>query len=387
MLFFVLLLVPFSFSTGAFVFAGLLEPMAAELGVSVGTVGWLQSAFAISSAICGPLLAYATRKVSRKTMLLATLIILFLLNGLSAIAADYQNLFFLRLLAGGLGALAIPLATTFAANLAAPEKRAGAIALIYSGVAFAMVIGVPLGTLIGSQFGWQSSFLFASVIGLITTLLVVIFVPNISPPVTPRSSASVFDWTILGYLLVSFIAFASMFATVGFIAPIISAITGFSGSGIAMVQIYAGLSCLIGLPIGAKIAARKPGAGLPLLFASIFLSHLALVLALSNGWVGTFGLAVLLVSIALGPSAMFASAPVVQTRLAEFAGPSATLIFALNGSMVYLGQGLGVAAGAIGLSISGLMSAPFAGTMIAIVGLFLSLWLISARSTEPEKTS
>ncbi|MDJ0933484.1 MFS transporter [Breoghania sp.] len=148
-----LLFCPFAFTTGAFVFSGVLGPMADVLGVTVAAVATLQSVFAIACALCGPLLAHFTRGLPPRTLLLGVLVLLTLLNGASALAPDFNSLFVLRLLAGGIGALAFPLATTLAATGLAAVERAKAVSTVYAGIPMALIVGMPRGSVTGNAFG------------------------------------------------------------------------------------------------------------------------------------------------------------------------------------------------------------------------------------------
>ena len=369
---FSLLLVPFAFTMGGFAFSGLLDPMARDLGVSVAQVGTLQSAFALTCAVSGPLLARITARLPRKRLLLATLVVLTALNLASAFAPGFGELMVLRVMLGLFGALALPLAIAIATILALPEKRAKAIATVYSGVAIAMMLGVPMGSLAGATFGWEYSFALTAAVCALTLLLVWQNVPAVehdaSGPQGGRLPASSF-----AHLGVTFLAFGSMFALVGYLGPVITALTGFNGQGIAAYQMLSGVGCLAGLVVGARLASAKGMSVLALLFAGIFASLIVVGLPLVFEISGPWGMLFMFLSVAIGPVALFATAPVVQTRLAEAAGPSATFAFALNGSMVYLGQGTGIAIGAAAIGVSGLAGAPMAGAALGIVGMVMVL--------------
>ena len=374
---FTLLTVPFAFTLGAFVFTGLLGPMSEALGVSLATAGTLQAAFAISCALAGPILATLTRKAERKPLLLITLALLVMLNAASAMPPDFRSLLVLRILVGGAGSLALPLAVAIAAALSTPEKRAGSIATVYSGVSVAFMTGIPLGSLIGTALGWQSSFALASVFSLASFLLVWRNVPDV-PPMPVPASGDRLGGRVLAYLLITLMAFMSMFAMVGFIGPVITATTGFGGAGIAAIQVLIGLSGIVGLRIGARVAISGTRIGLPLIFLCIAAALGILAHPLSAGTAAGYGLAMMLLSAAVAPGAQFSTAPIVQTRLAEVAGPAATLAFALNGSMVYLGQGLGVSIGAVALRNGGLWATAATGACLALVGAVLALWIATS---------
>lgn len=369
---FTLMTVPFVFTLGGFVFVGLLDPMAASLDVTIAAAATLQAGYAFACAICGPLLAHVTRNWRKKPLLLATLAFLAVVNGWSAIAPDYATLMGTRILVGGLGALALPLAVAIGVSMAPAEKRAKTIAAIYAGVVLALMIGIPAGSVIGGLLDWRASFWMTSALCVVSLALVARNVPNLAAPVIEQGSRSL-PAQSFGYLLVTLLAFTAMFSMVGFIGPVISALTGFGSFGIAGLQVLIGLAGFVGLRVGAGFAERPAQNGLPLLFGGIALGLVVLIYPLSADTSSIYGLIAMMVSILIAPSAQFGTAPIVQARLAQAAGPAATFALAMNGSMVYLGQGLGITIGAFSIAQWGLVAAPAAGACIALVGLGLSI--------------
>ncbi|MGR3321718.1 MAG: MFS transporter [Pseudooceanicola sp.] len=377
--YFTLLSVPFVFTLGGFVFAGLLAPMAADLGVPVAAAGLLQAAYALACALAGPVLARITRGWRRRPLLLGTLGVMLVLNAASALAPGFGTLLGARAMIGGFGALALPLATAIAVALVAPAERPRAIARVYAGVAFALMLGMPLGSLVGEAFGWRASFWLATAACAVSLLLCLRNLPDL-PALPQGAGGGRLGASAFGHLGVTLLAFTAMFALVGFIGPVITGLTGLGGTGIAAFQVAIGLSSLAGLKLGARIAARPGAPALPLFFAGIAIAMLVLVHPLAAGMTGGYGAAMMALSVALAPLCLFGTAPVVQSRLAASAGPAVTFAFALNGSMVYLGQGLGVALGAAAISAGGLSAAPMAGGLMAIAGIALGAALTGPRT-------
>jgi DHA1 family inner membrane transport protein len=381
MMLFALMLCPFCFTMGAFVFSGLLDPMARDLGVSVSTVATLQSAFAIACALCGPLLAKFTSSLNRKHLLLSTLLVLTVSNLASAFALDYRTLFWLRALSGGLGALAFPLAVTLATQANTPELRARAVAAVYAGVPFSLIFGVPAGSLVGAEFGWAASFALTAAVCAFALGFVWVKVPGLGE--VAQVSASTSPASISGeakvYLLITFLTLTSMFCLVGLIGPTITTLTGFDGRGIAAMQLLAGVSGLIGLRFGARLESGRSPYSLTLLFGVMVASLGILVGPLYSGLAGSAGLGLMALSILLGPLAQFAIAAIVQTRLAVSAGSAATLVLSINSSMIYLGQGLGIAVGAYALDIAGRGAPPLSGTLLAALGIAVAVVLERSR--------
>lgn len=369
-----LLFCPFAFTTGAFVFSGVLQPMAAALGVSVAAVATLQSTFAIACALCGPVLAHLTRALPPRALLLGILVLLTVLNGASALVTEFRTLFALRLLVGGVGSLAFPLATALAASGAAPETRPKAISTVYAGIPAALIVGIPLGSVTGNAFGWPASFISTAAICALAVVLVWSFVPASGrlgqggEPSAPRFAKGIF-----AHLGVTLIASTTLFSVAGLIGPIIRATTGFTGPGIAAMQFLVGLSGLVGVRLGAGMSARGGRYALVLPFAMLAISLGILVSPLTGGVVSALTLVAMVVSIGTGPSAQSVTGTLVQARLAELAGNAATLAFALNGSMIYLGQGLGILIGAAALQRWGLGAVPISGLVLILPGIALAL--------------
>lgn len=379
---FSLMTVPFVFTLGGFVFVGLLEPMAASLGISIATVATLQAGYAIACAICGPLLARMTHALPKKPLLLATLAFLVAVNGWSAIAPDYGTLMVTRVLTGGLGALAMPLAIAIGVATTPPEQRAKTIAKIYAGVVLALMIGVPSGSIIGGLFDWRASFWMTSALCAASLVLVSTMVPYVAAVAIPKGTTAL-PRRSYGDLAVTLLAFMAMFCMVGFIGPVISSLTGFGAFGIAALQVVIGVSGFVGLRIGASAAGNPQQRILPLFFAGIAFALGILVHPLSMGVVSTYGLIAMVVSTMIAPASQFGTAPIVQTRLTQSAGPAATFALAMNGSMVYFGQGLGVACGALAIAQWGLVAAPITGAVIALFGIALTLVLRRSPAAAP----
>jgi len=382
MQFFALMLSPLAFTTGVFVFAGVLNPMAADLSVSIGTAGQLQSLFTLTCAIMGPILAMTTGRFDRKALLLITLAYLTLMNAASAVMPDFTSLAITRALTGAFGALSLPLASTIAVALVGPERRARALAMVYGGVSLAFVTGIPLGSAVGEVFGWRASFWLASGLCAFSGLMTWAFVARVPTPPRPAPGAfaKVIRWPTTGYLAVTMLAFTAIFVVIGYVGPVVGQLTGFDGRGIGAVQMISGLGSFLGLMIGTKLVERGASRPLLALFAAIAISQTIFAWALIGGWAGLMGLGGALTAMLIGSCALFGTSPIVQSRLAEAAGPAATLAFALNGSMVYLGQGLGVVLGGVIVGQFGLPFISLAGIAVAIVGMILAQKLSATRN-------
>src|SRR5215212_6513113 len=164
---FVLTLCTFAFGSAAFIFAGLLEDLAKELGVTTGVAGQLQTAYVLTSAILGPVAAWALGRLDRKLVVILGLTTGLVLHIACSRAPDFQTLLVLRAFAGLAGAMSGPAASVAAASLVAPERRGSALAMVSGGMTLAFVVGIPMGSVVGSVFGWRATFLVAAALSAI----------------------------------------------------------------------------------------------------------------------------------------------------------------------------------------------------------------------------
>ena len=154
----VLALSAFAIGTTEFVIMGLLPDVAADLGVSIPGAGWLVTGYALGVAIGAPFMAVATANLARKRALLVLMGVFIAGNLLCALAADYGLLMFARVVTALCHGAFFGIGSVVAAGLVAPEKQARAIAVMFTGLTAANVLGVPCGTLLGQALGWRSTF-------------------------------------------------------------------------------------------------------------------------------------------------------------------------------------------------------------------------------------
>ena len=163
----ILALSAFAIGTTEFVIMGLLPDVAADLGVSIPGAGWLVTGYALGVAIGAPFMALATAKLPRKAALVALMGIFIVGNLLCAVASDYNVLMFARVVTALCHGAFFGIGSVVAAGLVPANKRASAVALMFTGLTLANVLGVPLGTALGQAAGWRSTFFAVTVIGVV----------------------------------------------------------------------------------------------------------------------------------------------------------------------------------------------------------------------------
>lgn len=364
---------PFAFGTSAFAFVGLIVPMAEGLDTGVPLVGQLQTVFAVACAVGGPILARALARFDRKHLLMAVMLLLFTMNVASALAPGFSVLVSIRIAGGLFAALTLPLASSIAVMMVPESRRPVALATVLSGYTLAFVLGMPSATFLGETYGWRAAFWFAGSISLLSLVIIAIGAP--ARLAVAAAAGANFKSALQGdnrrLVLVTLIGFCATFATVSFIGPVITAFAGLEGAAIGGVQMATGIGSLLGLPAGAMLARLPVRRAVLILLATTGVTQVAFTVGMKQD-LGGLALPVLVFVMALGSAALFALAPVIQTQLAKSAGASATLAFAVNGSMLYFGQGLGAGLGGTVFAATSLAWVGVAGACVAALGLVVA---------------
>jgi DHA1 family inner membrane transport protein len=381
----------FAMGTEAYVYAGHLDALAAELGQPVAAAGQLATAFALTYAVSAPLIDGFVARFGRRAVLTSGLVLIGVLNLFAAFAPSLGALIGLRVLAGLAAGLVGPISSVAAAELAGPEHRGPAMAIVLSGMTLAFVLGIPTGSVIGDFAGWRGTFVYAGVTALVAAFVIRLVLPRM--PGGRRADATAFRAalapSVAGPLALTLIGFAATFSTIAYVGPVVTAISGLTGSGIGAMQALIGVGSLLGVLIGG-IAADKPGA--TRLLAAAAAMSLYSVLMWTGGADASQPLtapprlvyvAFLALGMIAGAAALFARTPVIQARLAA-AAPAAAhpVIFALNGSMVFFGQGLGAGLGGATIAIAGISAIGCTAAAVALLGAGLVLAIGPKQSSD-----
>lgn len=168
----------FAIGSTEFISVGLMPMIVNTFNISLSQAGLTVSLYALGVTVGAPLLTILTGTWNRKTLMVSIMGLFILGNLLSAFAPTFLLLLVGRVLASLAHGIFMSISTVIAADVVRPEKRASAIALMFTGLTVATVIGVPLGTFIGQHSNWHMSFVFIVVIGLIGLIATSILVPK-----------------------------------------------------------------------------------------------------------------------------------------------------------------------------------------------------------------
>ncbi|MCA1430820.1 MFS transporter [Bradyrhizobium sp. NBAIM16] len=364
----------FGIGTTEFIIMGLLLQVAADMHVSVPVAGLLISGYALGVFVGAPVLTLATRRMPRKTVLLALMAIFTLGNAACALAPTYELLMAARVLTSLAHGTFFGVGSVVATSLVAEDKRASAIATMFIGLTVATLLGVPFGAWLGLMLGWRAAFWAVTVIGVIAFAVVAGLVPGHvgdgDKPISLAEEVAVLGrpQVLLGLAMTVF-GFAGLFVVFTYIQPILTRFTGFSEAAVSPILLVFGVGLGIGNIAGGKLADRGLARALTGTLAALAIVLLGLAAVLS---IKILSVALILL---LGTAAFATVAP-LQLRVLEAAGPSGrTLASSLNIAAFNLGNALGAWAG--GLTIDrglGLSALPLVAAGITAIGLVLALW-------------
>ncbi|HEY1151606.1 MAG TPA: MFS transporter [Pseudoduganella sp.] len=359
----------FAIGTTEFVIMGILPDVARDLAVSLPDAGLLVSGYALGVAVGAPLLAVLTNKLPRKLALQLLMLIFIVGNVLCALAPGYTVLMVARVVTSFAHGSFFGIGAVVAASLVPADKRASAIAMMFTGLTLANVLGVPFGTFIGQEFGWRMTFWIVSVMGVLSFAGLSVLLPARADSAPARLGQEVrvlaepAAWVAL---LMTVVGFGGVFVVFTYIAPILEQVTGFSPRAISLVLVLFGFGLTIGNTLGGKLADRALMPSLMWILA--VLAAIMVVFAFTSH----YQLAAVATIFVWGIAA-FATVPPLQARVVDKARHAPNLASTLNIGAFNLGNALGAWLGGAVLERGyALDRLPLVAAVVAVAALLLT---------------
>jgi MFS transporter, DHA1 family, purine base/nucleoside efflux pump len=361
----------FAVGTSAYVVSGVLPAVSSELNVSLTAAGQLATAFALSYAVGAPLLSTLTGRWERRTLLIAALLLAAVGNGIAAIATSYPILIVGRIVAA-LGAAAYtPAATLFATKFLPPEERGRAVAVVFGGLTFALVLGVPAGSLLGEPLGYRGVFALIAVVCLVVTIAVRAALPTVEAPAAvslQERFAGLTDRRVQTVLAMTVLAVLATMSVYIYVVPLLAETADLKGGTVGVLLLVYGVGAVLGNLLGGRATDRFGS----LRTLTVTLTGFTLVIATLTLTATTVAGA----AIALFVWSLFTWAfnPPIQNLLLEL-GEGGGLLLAMNASAIYLGAGLSAIAGGVVIKLVGVQLLPpiAAALGLVVIGLLVTL--------------
>jgi DHA1 family inner membrane transport protein len=359
----------FAVGTDVFVIAGILPRIAEDLGVRVEAAGQMVTAYALTYALGSPLLAALTAGWQRERVIVLGLCGFALADAICALAPSFAVLLAARILAGSCAALFSPTAYSMAAAIAPPSRRGAALATVALGITSATVFGVPLGTWIGTSFGWHATFLLGCLLAAAAaTALLWSRLPKAAaaaaPPLLARF-APLANPPVLLALIANLLWSTGNYIVYTYSAVLLGRPLGLDN--IAWLLFGYGLGGVTGSQLGGRLVDRF-GSIAPMIVCVII--NIANLAALDVTGTTVFGAGAALFVLAFAGWACF---PAQQNRLLTLEPAHGGVVLSLISSTIYIGAASGAALGGVLLATAPLAVPPYVAAAITSTGLFCFL--------------
>ncbi|MDA3626286.1 MFS transporter [Saccharopolyspora sp. WRP15-2] len=324
----------FAIESAEYAVLGVLPDIAGDLRVSVGTTGLLVTGYALTVAVAGPAVTALTTRVPRKALLIGMIAIFTAGNVLAALAGAFGLVLVARILAALVHSTFFAVGLVQAVSVVGAERRGRAIAVVSAGLNLATVLGAPLGTFIGHEFGWRATFWAIAVVSLAAMGLIAVAVPASSatgPDSVWAEIRALVSREVFVVVVITVLTQIALFTPYTYIATILTEVSGFAAGAVGWLLMAFGGGGLVGNVIGGRLADRWPWGSVRGLLAGMAFVLGVFALIVQHGGAAAAGVLVLgVVSCALIPA--------LQARAFAAAAAAPTLTVAVNTSAFNLGN-------------------------------------------------
>ncbi|MFJ7951683.1 MFS transporter [Lysinibacillus sp. NPDC096418] len=363
----------FVLGTSEFMIVGILTDISSSLQITNAKAGTLVSAFAITFAITTPIVMAITSHFPKRKWMLFLIGVFIFLNALCVISTSYTMLLSLRILTAIVTGVLISLAMIVASETMPLNKRGLAISFVFGGFTLANVVGVPIGTVIAGAYGWNATFMFTTLLGVVAYLASFFVLPNNLSQV--RSSIrDQFSLLTKPRILMAFfipaLGFGATYTIFTYLVPILKGMEAPSHS-ISLILFGYGIISIFSNILAGKIASHNAIGRLRFVFliqavvlTSLFWTTNHFTLGLVN--IGLMSLMAILLTT---------STQLYLIDLAEIYQPKATgLAASLMPVASNVGIAFGSALGGIVYHQGNLMNVTWVGGIVAVCASLLTFY-------------
>ncbi|SHF95943.1 MFS transporter [Ornithinibacillus halophilus] len=335
---YLLMIISFVIGMVELIISGILDLIAEDLNVTLGQAGYLITIFSLIFAIASPILLIATAKIERKRLTLINLIIFLLGNIVTVLSPNYSILFLGRMITATSGALLIILCLVMAPTIVEPKYRGRAIGIVSMGVSGSLVLGIPIGLMLGNAFGWRAPFLFITILTVFSIIGVSLLMERVEPkPSVPIRTqlATLKSSKILFAQITTFLYIAGHTSIYAYLKPFIQSTTSLDGNWISIIYFVFGVAAVSGGGIGGTLSDRF-GSNKIILVSIVIFSVTIFAIPYT-----TVAISLFLLGIVIWGILSWAITPAMQSYLIDASPETSDIQQSLNNSSLHFGIAFG----------------------------------------------
>ncbi|WP_367103702.1 sugar transporter [uncultured Psychrobacter sp.] len=362
----------FVVNTTEFVPVALLSDIAKDFSITTAETGLMLTLYAWVVAAMSLPLMLLTSRFERKRLLLALFVVFIASHVLSVFAWSFQVLLISRV--GIAFSHAIFWAITAAITLrVAPEgKRALALSILATGTSLALVLGVPIGRIVGQWLGWRATFAGIGVIAFIVFILQVKLLPLL-PSMFDGSFRKIPELLknplLVCLYLFCFIVFTADYAAYTYIEPFMNRVGSVSENQVTFILLLFGGAGLIGSYIFSRWSERSSTMMMLVSTVLILVAMMMMLWTVTSIWLFS-------ITTLVWGTAMILLMLTIQSKVIEIDINAQDMVMAMFSGIINFGIGAGALIGGYAVTYISLSSVGFVGAAVAFLALLLMIFMM-----------
>ncbi|MFD1360745.1 MFS transporter [Lentibacillus salinarum] len=333
-----LMIVAFVVGMVELIIGGILDLMADDLNVSLSQVGFLITIFSFIFAIGSPILLILTANIERKRLTLISLAVFLAGNLVTVFSPTYSVVFIGRVISALSGALLIILCLTIAPSIVEHKYRGRAIGIVSMGVSASIVLGLPIGLILGNAFGWRAPFVLITLLTILSMAGVFFLMNRVEPkPSSPlgKQLVTLKNRKIFFGQMITLMFMTGHTVLYAYLTPFSKTALGVDGTWVSIIYLVFGAAAVSGGGIGG-VLSDAIGAKRTIMVTTVLFGLVIFSIPYT-----TFALPAFFVILIIWGILSWALSPATQSYLITLSPETSDIQQSLNNSALHLGIAFG----------------------------------------------